>query len=47
LLRNDFNLEFPDLPMSLRHGLITGKLSWMNSIPTSDLMMKLVMLNMN
>jgi hypothetical protein len=47
LLRNGLNPEFPDLPMSLRNDLITGKLSWMNSIPTLDLTMKLVMPNMN
>jgi hypothetical protein len=47
LLRNGLNPVFPELPMSLQNGLITGKLSWMNFIPTSDLTMKLVMPNMN
>jgi hypothetical protein len=47
LLRNGLNPEFPDLPMSLWNGLITGKLSWMNSIPTLDPMIKLVMPNIN
>jgi hypothetical protein len=47
LLRNGLNPVFLDLPMSLWNSLITGKLSWMNSIPISDLLMKLVMLNMN
>jgi hypothetical protein len=47
LLRNGLNLGFSDLPMSLQNGLITGKLSWMNFIPTSDLTTKLAMLNMN
>jgi hypothetical protein len=37
LLRNGLNLVSLDLPMSLWNGLIIGKLSWMNSIPTLDL----------
>jgi hypothetical protein len=47
LLRNGLNLVFLDLLMSLRNGLITGKLSWMNFVPTSDLTTKLAMPNMN
>jgi hypothetical protein len=47
LLRNGLNPVFPDLPMSLWNGLITGKLSWMNSIAILDLTMKLVMPNMS
>jgi hypothetical protein len=47
LLKNGLNPVFPDLPMNLRNGLIIGKLSWMNFVPTSDLTTKLAMLNMN
>jgi hypothetical protein len=47
LLRNGLNPVSLDLLMSLWNGLITGKLSWMKSVPTLDLTIKLVMLNMN
>jgi hypothetical protein len=47
LLKNGLNLVSLDLPMSLWNGLITGKLSWMNSVPSLDLTMKLVMPNMS
>jgi hypothetical protein len=47
LLRNGLNPIFPDLQMSLQNNLITGKLSWINSVPISNLTMKLVMPNMN
>jgi hypothetical protein len=47
LLKNGLNPVFPDLPMSLRNGLITGKLSCINSVPALDPTIKLMMLNMN
>jgi hypothetical protein len=37
----------PNLLMSLQNGLITGKLSWMSSVPTLDPTIKLVMPNIN
>jgi hypothetical protein len=47
LLRNGLNPVSPDLPRSLQSGLITGKLSWMNFIPTLGPTIKLVTPNTN